>query len=366
MAVRKKERSDLEKVFFQIKHSFTTEDLESLYQNVKDNIIAPYAAMINALPPIQQLEVIAVWDKVTKTNNGRGNQAPGRFGKAIATIRDVVDYMNWWIDFYHQIKTEEQFQEQLKRVERLLYADYQIELPIVVRFDYQVTDIRSIIMRPPTYYSYWDDELETTQGKGSCVIAFCSYNSLLTDEELMAVIKHEFGHIVQGHCIAPPTFTATEQEYRNQAMDVSINIAFTDQEKENLIKAAAKMWGEGATGCISLAGKKEFGGYDLPGKISPPGDWPYVLAELRYAFGKKTEDQDQQQGKGKSQQGQGSGAGGSGSNIEEINAGDHVKIRGSKKYGKVVSVDPVTGKAEIEEYTDDEWKEIKKTLKPTE
>ena len=359
---KKPERTEAEKQWHAIKRSYTTEELDALYLDAKQNIIGRYAVDLAMMPAQKKKDVIEAWNMGTKMGDkGRGNQIPGRFGKEIKSEKDILSYCNWWIDFYHQIKTQEQFEEQYVRMEKLLYADYQIALPIVVKFDYQINGILSFI-NPPTFYSYWDDDILTQNGKGSCVIAFCSFTPILTDEELMAVIKHEFGHIVQGHCVTGNIFTPREQEYINQAMDVSINVAFTDQDKDNLISAASKMWGEGATGCMSLAGKKDKGGYALKGRFVSPGDWPSVLSELKYAFEPKEKKEGEGEGEG---QGQGQGGGGGGG--DTLKVGDYIVTRKSPvKHGKVVYIDPQSGKTDVEEYTDAEWEQIRKTLKPTE
>lgn len=361
------ERSEAEKAFYEIKRSFTDEDIQNLYNNAIQNIVEPYKRDLDIMPDDKLDEIIDTWNRATQNGNGRGNQAPGRFGRSIQSKKDLKDYLDWWIDFYHNIKTAEQFNSELERFEKLLYVDYQIKMPIIVKFDYQVTAINSFIVNVPTFYSYWDGSLKTNYGEGSFVIAFCSWTPILTDEELMAVIKHEFGHIIQGHCVLPnETFTHQEGEYRNQAMDISINIALTVDEKKLLISAASKMWGEGATGCMSLSGPRDEGGLDLRGRFIAPGNWPKALSELKYAFPPKQKQPGEGQGEGGGGEsgGEGGGGGGGGSSIENINVGDYVVTRTfPKKYGKVIYVDPISGRADIEEYTDDEWEQIRKTLK---
>lgn len=365
MAKKEKQLTEQEKAFFAIKRDYTDEDFQGMYRKVYDEIINPFKADLNMYPPDKLQETIEGSNQVIKTTNGLGYAAKGFFGREIKSKKDLEDYLDWWIDFYHQIKTKADFDRELERFERLLYADYQIDMPIIVKFDYQVSHKKNFFTNRPTFYSYWDGNLKTNYGKGSFVIAFCSFNTRLNDEELMAIIKHEFGHIIQGHCTESNTATQEELSYRNQAMDISINLAMTTAEKKALLSATEKMWGVGATGCMSLGGQKKDGGYALKGMFSNPGDYVYPLGVLKYFFPPDQGGDGQGEGGEGGESGEGGGGGeGGGSSAEQINVGDYVRTRTSPpKYGKVVYVDPVSGKADIEEYTDDEWAQIREELK---
>lgn len=336
-----------------IKRTYTTEELNNLYIGVKEGIIQPYIQqelpLLKSLNPSFYSQAIVNWDKKTK-----GNQISGRFGRSISNIKDVEDYLNWALDFYHQIKTSEQFTEQFERFERLLYQDYQIKFPILVRFDYQIENLSNI--GHATFYSYYNDKIETTTGTGSHIIAFNSYVPLLTDDELMMMIRHEFGHIIQGHCTLRAEFSKQLAEYRNQAMDISINLDFDDKDKENLMKGTEKMWGEGATGCMSLNGKKEDGGYGL-NAISDAGNWKKPLNVLTTRFPFKNDD-----GGPSGPPGPPSPPGPPGPPSppdDKIKVGDYIDSRkGDGKYGKVNSIDSDTGKMDIELLTDEQWKQV--------
>lgn len=346
-----KDNKPIKKVNFledtNIKRTYTTEELNNLYLSVKESIIQPYIQqelpLLKSFYPAFYSQTIEDWNKQTKKN-----QISGRFGRSISNIKDLEDYLNWALDFYHQIKTSEQFKEQFERFERLLYQNYQIKFPILVRFDYQIENINDIGCA--TFYSYYNDKIETENGTGSHIIAFNSYVPLLTDDELMMMIRHEFGHIIQGHCTLRAEFSKQLGEYRNQAMDISINLDFDDKDKENLMKGTEKMWGEGARGCMSLNGKKEDGGYGLKA-ISSAGNWLKPLAVLTTLLPPKKDDDG------------GGGPPGPPSPPsppdDKIKVGDYIDSRkGDGKYGKVISIDSVTGKMDIELLTDEQWKQV--------
>ena len=332
-----------------IKRTYTTEELNNLYIGVKEGIIQPFIQqelpLLKSLNPAFYSQAIEKWNEKT-----RGNQISGRFGRSISNIKDLEDYLNWSLDFYHQIKTSEQFTEQFERFERLLYQNYQIKFPILVRFDYQIENLSDI--GHATFYSYYNDKIETTTGTGSHIIAFNSYVPLLTDDELMMMIRHEFGHIIQGHCTLSlrAEFSKQLEEYRNQAMDISINLDFDDKDKENLMTGTKKMWGEDATGCMSLNGKKEDGGYGL-NAISSAGNWQKPLAVLTNIFPPKKDDD-----------GGGGPPGPPGPPSppdDKIKVGDYIDSRkGDGQYGKVISIDSVTGKMDVELLTDEQWKQV--------
>jgi hypothetical protein len=331
-----------------IKRTYTNEELNNLYLGVKEGIIQPYIQqelpLLKSFNPAFYSQAIAGWDESTKKN-----QISSRFGRSISNIKDLEDYLNWALDFYHQIKTSEQFTEQFERFERLLYQNYQIKFPILVGFDYQIEKISDI--GRATFYSIFNDKIETPTGTGSHIIAFNSYVPLLTDDELMMMIRHEFGHIIQGHCTIRAEYSKQLGEYRNQAMDISINLDFDDKDKENLMTGTEKMWGEGATGCMSLNGKKEDGGYGLKA-ISSAGNWQKPLAVLTNLLPPKKDDD-------------GGGGGPPGPPgppsppDDKIKVGDYIDSRkGDGKYGKVISIDSVTGKMDVELLTDEQWKQV--------
>lgn len=330
-----------------IKRTYTTEELNNLYISVKEGIIQPYIQqdlpLLQSLNPVFYFQAIVNWDKQTQ-----GNQISGRFGRSISNIKDLEDYLNWALDFYHQIKTSEQFTEQFERFERLLYQNYQIKLPILVRFDYQMENLSNI--GHATFYSYYNDKIETGYGQGSHIIAFNSYVPLLTDDELMMMIRHEFGHIIQGHCTLRPVFSKQLEEYKNQAMDISINLDFDDTDKENLMTGTEKMWGEGARGCMSLNGKKKDGGYGL-NAISSVGNWQKPLSVLTNFFPPKKDDGGPPSPPGP--------PGPPSPPDDKIKVGDYIDSRkGDGKYGKVISIDSVTGKMDVELLTDEQWEQV--------
>lgn len=299
-------------------------DFELLYINYRDNVLKEFEK--NLMDPRTDPTVFSKWTQIDKN---------------LKTPKDIIKWAYGWLDYIHQIKTKEEYEKQLKRCQDILYYGG-MELPIILMFDYQMNGIGSLFNKP-TFYSYFDPAFKTTLGEGSYFIAFPSSIVHLNDEELEAVIKHEFGHITQGHC-GFNSKDPFECNYLNSAMDISINLAFAEKEQELLISAAHKLFGGKAYPCLSLIGSKEEGGMEID-QPTLPGDWQTPLDFIRLYYKK-----DQKQGEGEGQ--------GEPQKIDEtINVGDFVTVRGKdpKVYGRVMGIDSATGEMQIEEYTKEEF-----------
>ncbi len=333
--------------------NFTDEDLEMFYLNARDNVILPFENRIREihaeLPGFFYNELLPSWQKIIKKATGPD---------------DIINWAYSKLEYYHAIKTQKELEYQFQRCKDIVYFNG-LELPIVLIFDYQFVSEDSFISRNPTFYSTFKGDVNTSWGRGAYYIAFPATAAYLTDEELMVAMKHEFGHIVQGHC-SIHSGDAFDVQYMNQSMDISINLGMTEQEQNLLIKVAEKLFGTGTYPCMSLIAPHGQGGFGIP-QLVQSGDWqtPHDFIRLYY----KNKDKKGQQGKGSPQQGQGGGSGesgeGEGQQIDDkINVGDFVILRGSdpKVYGRVSAIDDTTGKAVYDEISQEEWEEMKKNM----
>ena len=185
----------------------------------------------------------------------------------------------------------------------------------------------------------------------------------------MVAMKHEFGHIFQGHCTIAPK-DDFEKRYNNQAMDISINLGMTAEEQELLFSVARKIWkNPTACPCMSLAKATGEGGFGIPVAVSPQ-DWRGTNGFIRAYYEKKNKG-DGGGGQGKPQQGaggEGEGEGGQGESQqidEKINVGDFIWVPGSspKVYGRVTAINDTTGDIAYDEYTEEQWENIKSNMK---
>lgn len=364
-AVTKAQREEaLTKMSSQYKRHWTTPDLDLLLQKAKDEVLGYFKANL------------PLWLAVPKTG-AQILEAFQDYDPTLTDFKKVIKYVEDWINFNHGMKTEEEYEAQYTRAEKILYYEG-ITLPIILMFDYQVSNW-SAVLQKPTFYSYYDPNFQTLQGKGSFFIAFPGTISHLNDEELMVALKHEFGHIVQGHCSVHSS-DPFDQNYQNAAMDISINCGMTPKEQGLLIKVANILFGKGKYPCMSLIGPKTEGGFNIR-KAVQPGAWTDALASIRLFYKKdqsakqgeqgEGEEQQGQQGQGQEGQGQGQGqqgegqGGGEGKIDDKIRVGDAVKSRDPNNpvYGRVISIDPVTGDiAEIQQLTKEEFEEYGKKV----
>jgi hypothetical protein len=347
---RKEQQDEAIKLGLRTSTSLTTEEIEILRINARDNVLGRFAQKLKDIQSVAPDIAQGYVDKFKQQNS------------KINSIQDIIKYVNEYFDYYHCIKTQEELDKEFERAKKFVFYSG-IDLPIVVEFDYQYFTEDSIFQKP-TFYSYYNPDTNTSYGKGAYHIAFPSTQKLLTDDEVMVAMKHEWGHIFQGHCTEKPKDNF-ESKYNNQAMDISINIGMTEQEQELLFEVARKIWNNPtACPCLSLARPNGEGGFEIPVAVSAT-DWRSTLGFIRAYYQKKNREQSQQ-GPGQpggSGSGSSSSSGESGRNEidENINVGDFILVRGSipKVYGRVTAINDVTGEVVFDEYTEEEWQNIK-------
>lgn len=331
--------------------ALTTEELLMLRKNAIDNVLDRFAQKLKYIEG-SFYEQIYVEDY--KKSVADHEQA------SINSIQDVINHVNQYFDYYDVIRTQEELQVEFDRAKKFVF--YQgMDLPIVVEFDYQYFNEDSITQKP-TFYSYYNSETKTDFGTGAYHIAFPSTQKYLTDEEVMVAMKHEFGHIFQGHCTIAPK-DDFEKRYNNQAMDISINLGMTAEEQDLLFSIARKIWkNPTACPCCSLAKPTGEGGFGIPVAVSPQ-DWRGTNGFIRAYYEKKNKGDGG--GQGKPQQGAGEGESGESQPDEKINVGDFIWVPGSSPriYGKVTAIDDATGEVSYDEYTEEQWAQIKAQIK---
>lgn len=355
-AVRKAQVDEaLNKMSSQYKRHWTTDDLDLLKQKAKDEVLGYFNQML------------PLWLAVPQLGQGILNSFK-QYDSTLTDFQSVIKYVEKWIEYNHGIKTQEEFEAQYTRAEKILYFEG-IELPIILMFDYQVKNWSSVLQKP-TFYSYFDPNYTNIKGKGTFFIAFPGTISHLDDEELMVALKHEFGHIVQGHCSIHSS-DPFDANYQNAAMDISINCGMTVAEQSILVRVATKLFGKGTYPCLSLIGDKTQGGFGIKKPVQP-GAWTDALSTIRLYYKKDQNanqqpqigDQSQQQDQGG--EGEGEGGGGQGQKMDDkIRVGDPVKSRDPNNpvYGRVTSIDPKTGEiAEIQQLTKEEFDEYGKKV----
>lgn len=337
---------------FRKSSTISTEELQLLYVNARDNAIGRYA---QDLRDIEQVDPDSAQEIIQR--------AKRVYGKNINTIQDVIDAAYEYLDYYHVIKTEEDLQREFDRANKFVqYAG--IELPVVVEFDYQFYT-RSSLLQKPTFYSYVNTETVTKFGKGAYHIAFPATQALLTDEEVSVAMKHEFGHIFFGHCTYKTT-DKFEKQHCNQAMDISINLGMTAEEQKLLVSLAHKIWNNTSSfPCLNLANPEGQGGFGIPRLVSPT-EWKSTLGWIKMYYKDKNEGGG---GEGGDPLGGGGGGGGGGTSTEPppkidstIRVGDYVKVVGSDPlvYGRVNAINEITGEIATTEISAEEWENIKR------
>jgi len=314
----------------------STEKLEAYYINARDNAIFRYRDILKELPninPAQEEDLII-----------KGSSA---FNTQITKSIELIDLAYDFLNYYHAIKTEEQLRYEFERAKKVFYE--KLELPLILEFNYQLFTFADIF-NFPTFYSYANPETRTDYGKGAYHIAFPATQALLTDDELMVAMKHEWGHIYQGHCRVNFKNNETfEKANANRAMDISINIGMSPEEKELLFSVVRKLTrNDKACPCMDLPSPKDKGGYSIR-LNTKPGDWKTPLKYIK-AYHKPPEDETPPPPQPPK---------------NEIMIGDYVSIDGTspKKRGRVVGVDKLTGEYTVEEISDEEWKRIKEQIK---
>jgi hypothetical protein len=315
---------------------YSTEKLEALFVNARDNAIGKFRDVLKELPNVDpQLEEKIIYD---------GSNA---FGIELKKSVDVIDLAYDFLNYYHVIKTEEQLRYEFERARKVFHD--KIELPVIIEFDYQIYNFADIF-KTPTFYSYANPSSITEYGKGAYHIAFPSTQALLTDDEVMVAMKHEWGHIYQGHC--GHKFKQNEKfemNNANQAMDISINLGMTPEEKELLFSVVRKITNKpNACPCMDLPSPRGKGGFNIR-LNTKPSDWKTPLKYIK-AYYKPNEDENPPPPPPQD---------------NKIEVGDYVSIDGTspKKRGKVIDIDETTGDYTIEEISQEEWERIKEDMK---
>ena len=332
----------------------STDTLNLLYLNGRDNVIGRFVEEVKQLESIDPGHPL-----IEEYIKSAGNLFEG----TISSVQDVIDAIYDYFEYYHAIKTEEQLAYEFERAKKFVeFPNSTIQ--VVVQFDYQFYTKASIFQKP-TFYSYYNDDIETEYGTGAYCVAFPSSQALLTDDEVRVAMKHEMGHIVQGHCGATLR-TNFEKIHSNQAMDISINLGMTEAEQALLVTLAHKIWKNNSSyPCLSLEADNGQGGFNIPRQVRPL-DWRGTLGWIE-AFAKKKDGGTGGGGTG----GGGGGGGGTPGNeppkqpeIQKVKVGDYIKVIGSEPaiYGRVTSVDDITGNIETKDYTVEEWDVIKKSM----
>lgn len=333
--------------------ALSTDVLNLLYLNARDNVVAKYA---QTLKDIQRVDPQKA-SKIIK-------QASIFFEGNIMTINDVIDAIYDYLEYYHAIKTEEELKYEFERANK--YVQYpNIDLPIILEFDYQFYTVDDIFQKP-TFYSYANMQYRTEEfGRGAYFIAFPSTQKHLTDDEVMVAMKHEFGHIFQNHCTTNFSGNAKfDSAYANSAMDISINVGMTEEEQELLMQLAHKIWkNKNSFPCINLRKPDGKGGFGINMSVNV-GDWRGTLNIIKSYY--RSKKQDEGGGGTGGTGGTGGGGGGGGQtqpqpNDDKIKVGDYVLIKDSdpKTYGKVNAVNDMTGEISVTEISKEEWENIK-------
>ena len=349
-----KEQAALREIFRK-SSTLTTDEIGLLRKNAIDNVLGRFA---QRLKDIQKVDP----SMIKKILEEYGD----KFDASFNTIQDVINHVNGYFDYYDCIKTQEELEIEFERANRFIKFEG-MDLPIVVEFDYQYFGENALFQKP-TFYSYYNSKTETDYGKGAYHIAFPSTQKYLTDEEVMVAMKHEWGHVFQGHC----TIAARdkfEERYNNQSMDISINLGMTPEEQELLFSVARKIWkNPTACPCMSLAKPSGQGGFGIDYPVSPT-NWRGTSGFIRAYYEKEFL---KGQGKGEGQPQPGGGGGGEGGQggdqppvSEKIKVGDFVWKPGSdpKIYGRVNAINEQTGEVAYDEYTESEWAQIKENIK---
>lgn len=336
----------------------TTEELAALRKNALDNVIGRYYDKLKNIQKVTPEIAEKIIDKYRKRHTNYN----------FNSIQDIIKYITDYFIYYDVIKTQEELEREFERARKFVLFEG-MDLPIVVEFDYQYfTD--DAIFQKPTFYSYYNPKTVTSYGKGAYHIAFPSTQAYLTDEEVMVAMKHEFGHIFQGHCTIKPKDNF-EVKTNNQAMDISINLGMTAYEQELLFSVARKIWNNPeACPCMSLAKPEGEGGFGIGVSVSP-GDWRGTSGFIRAYYKKKNKGEGEGEGGegegegggqgGSTGGGTGQGGGGTGGDQKppEIKAGSIIWIPGKNVYGQVTVINKDTGELVYDEFTPEEWENVK-------
>ena len=340
---------------FRKSSAITTEELQLLSLNARDNIIGRFE---QKLLNIQKVDPTAIADYIDLFQQR---------GVNVSSIKDIIDNIKDYFDYYNTIKTKEDLEIEFERANRIF--NYQgIDIPIVIEFDFQYFG-ESAIFNNPTFYSYFNPDTLTIFGKGAHHIAFPSTQKYLSDEEVMVAMKHEYGHIVQGHCTIMPK-DPFEVQYNNQAMDISINIGMTAHEQELLVNVARKIWkNDQAWPCMSLSRKERQGGFGIDAIVTAT-DWRGTSGYIRAYYDRKNKESAQGQGQGQGGSGAAGGSGQTGGTPPppvdgKVSVGDFIKVTGTNPpiYGKVTAINEATDEISYDEYSEAEWQQIKANIK---
>jgi hypothetical protein len=333
----------------------TQEEFDALRKNAKENVLDRFVAKIKRMEidtPVKWTKILAEY---VRNTNGK-----------VSTLQDVIDHHSEFFKYYREsMETAEQLEFEIERAKKIFFAGG-LNLNVVLEFDYQIYT-EDHLHKKPTFYSYYNHKVVDLNGRRAFHIAIPATQSRLSDEEVEVVMKHEWGHIRQGHCTLKGQQFDTK--YNNQGMDISINSGMTEEEKVLLFSAVRKMTNDpDAAPCMSLDGPTDKGGFNQATTIVPSA-WRRAVGILK-AYDTRFEDEDG--GGGKRPPNKPPPKGPKPPPPKKppepqppkvMQVGDYVYVKGTKNpqvFAQVVDIDEVTGKVIYEEFTNEEWENIKK------
>jgi len=317
--------------------NLTEEEFTILKQNAQDNVLGRYVDSLRAAEKKRPLRTAIYVAQYTKSH------------PHITTVQNVIDYHTHYFNYYmDSMKNVEQINFEIERAKRLLFEG-DLELSLKVEFDIQYYREKDLYKKP-TFYSYFNYSTVDLNGNYSHHIAIPATQSRLTDDEVRIIMKHEWGHIRQGHCriMGNDQF---DSQYNNQAMDISINSGMTEEEKELLFVALRKMTDDPkACPCMDLISPRGEGGLGVDSYISPTA-WVRAVNVIKAYYNKQKQESGEEEEEEEEEQPPIS---------SDIAVGDYVYVAGTKPevYGEVIDID-ANGKATYKEFTDEEWEAIK-------
>src|ERR1700741_694924 len=123
----------------------TTEEIELLRINARDNILARFAQKLKDIQSVDKDAAKAIVDNYALN-------VPKHEQSSIKSVSDVINHVYDYFDYYHAITTQEELKIEFDRAKKFVFYEG-IDLPIVVEFDYQYFTERAIFQKP-TFYSY--------------------------------------------------------------------------------------------------------------------------------------------------------------------------------------------------------------------
>lgn len=306
-----------------VKREWTTQDLSDVYENYLHQI----ASIYDKFDGYMQNQEFAAW-------------AGHVFGGDKEKYKKVMEEKG---EYCMTLKTEEEWEKQQERCERILSMGGDLKLPLVIILDPQITSNRVVMKGSyPTFYTTWKNPL-FDNGNPGFVVAYPPRVTEMDDEEIRVALAHEFGHIKQKHMFLSKSDPAANDRDLNVAMDYSINWVFNNADLNRYDKLARKMF-NGETGATIIPWAPNKGGLGVP--YASTHTWREILKLINVLKDKPPEG----------------GPPGPPPPPEPMEVGDIVKRRGEKKYGRIVDIDYKTGELIVEPMSADDLKKAKDEL----